>query len=494
MRIGRNDPCPCGSGKKYKHCCLNASARTATESPELLAWRRVRRALDGFPARMLKFVSEAYGPVALVEAWGEFHLSLEEDELEFDPDSPFMPVFMPWFFHAWEPDVDTEVEDESLHGRAPTAEFLRRRGGRLEPVLRRYLEACVEAPFGFYEILHAQPGRGFHAREVLMGEERQVIERSGSEQMQRGDILFGQLVEIDGIVMLEASSPVLLPPADKVEVMELRERVMKFPESASPEERLREWDIEIREVYLGLAGRILYPVPPELRNTDDELIVPHRLVFDIDGAGAAFQALKHLSVSQSEEELLASAQVGADGEIEHVSITWSKLDNAIHASWESTTLGTVEIRPGRLVGEVNSAERAAELRRLVEEALGAEARHRVTEIQNIERALDEARDPGEASRFGIGLGEEDTDLSEMPEVKVQIQQFMAAHYEEWVSSKIPALGNRTPLEAVADPEGRERVEALVTQLERSGGPMSSVVDPAILRRLRERLGLQRPEE
>jgi len=21
MKIGRNDPCPCGSGKKYKHCC-----------------------------------------------------------------------------------------------------------------------------------------------------------------------------------------------------------------------------------------------------------------------------------------------------------------------------------------------------------------------------------------------------------------------------------------------------------------------------------------
>jgi predicted TPR repeat methyltransferase len=23
-RVGRNDPCPCGSGKKYKHCCMNA--------------------------------------------------------------------------------------------------------------------------------------------------------------------------------------------------------------------------------------------------------------------------------------------------------------------------------------------------------------------------------------------------------------------------------------------------------------------------------------
>jgi SEC-C motif-containing protein len=25
-KTGRNDPCPCGSGKKYKHCCLKAGA------------------------------------------------------------------------------------------------------------------------------------------------------------------------------------------------------------------------------------------------------------------------------------------------------------------------------------------------------------------------------------------------------------------------------------------------------------------------------------
>ncbi len=25
MKTGRNDPCPCGSGKKYKHCCLSRS-------------------------------------------------------------------------------------------------------------------------------------------------------------------------------------------------------------------------------------------------------------------------------------------------------------------------------------------------------------------------------------------------------------------------------------------------------------------------------------
>ena len=31
-RIGRNDPCPCGSGKKYKHCCLGKLTTENTNS------------------------------------------------------------------------------------------------------------------------------------------------------------------------------------------------------------------------------------------------------------------------------------------------------------------------------------------------------------------------------------------------------------------------------------------------------------------------------
>lgn len=26
QKVGRNDPCPCGSGKKHKQCCLKAEA------------------------------------------------------------------------------------------------------------------------------------------------------------------------------------------------------------------------------------------------------------------------------------------------------------------------------------------------------------------------------------------------------------------------------------------------------------------------------------
>jgi uncharacterized protein YecA (UPF0149 family) len=25
-KFGRNEPCPCGSGKKYKKCCMNKKA------------------------------------------------------------------------------------------------------------------------------------------------------------------------------------------------------------------------------------------------------------------------------------------------------------------------------------------------------------------------------------------------------------------------------------------------------------------------------------
>lgn len=32
-KIGRNQPCPCGSGKKYKHCCLPAQKVGAPASP-----------------------------------------------------------------------------------------------------------------------------------------------------------------------------------------------------------------------------------------------------------------------------------------------------------------------------------------------------------------------------------------------------------------------------------------------------------------------------
>lgn len=44
---GRNNPCPCGRGRKFKHCCL--PARTAEDSARL----RSRGAEAGWPTRAI---------------------------------------------------------------------------------------------------------------------------------------------------------------------------------------------------------------------------------------------------------------------------------------------------------------------------------------------------------------------------------------------------------------------------------------------------------
>jgi Protein of unknown function (DUF2384) len=70
-----------------------------------------------------------------------------------------------------------------------------------------------------------------------------------------------------------------------------------------------------------------------------------------------------------------------------------------------------------------------------------------------------------------------------------VQRMMAEHFERWVTDKIPALNGQTPLDAVRDPDGREKVIALVIEAERRARRMKPPVDLVTLRRVRERLGL-----
>lgn len=50
-KIGRNDPCPCGSGKKYKHCC-----RDKHEAAERAAFAAARAAAAAeYPQRQARF-------------------------------------------------------------------------------------------------------------------------------------------------------------------------------------------------------------------------------------------------------------------------------------------------------------------------------------------------------------------------------------------------------------------------------------------------------
>lgn len=45
MKVGRNDPCPCYSGKKHKKCCLNKKKEIKIEIDPEISLAIVRREL-----------------------------------------------------------------------------------------------------------------------------------------------------------------------------------------------------------------------------------------------------------------------------------------------------------------------------------------------------------------------------------------------------------------------------------------------------------------
>lgn len=184
MKLGRNDPCPCGSGKKYKQCCLQAQETQQTED---FLWHQISRAIKGLPDKLLAFEQKRREPEVLLEAWDDFTLWGDE---EFDPHSPQMQLFMPWFLHNWRPDTSLEDADDT-DTRTTGQAYLDHYGKQLEPLLKRYLEQCGAAPFSFYEIVSVRPGDGFVLHDLMTDEECFVTERSGSGQAQAGQIVFG---------------------------------------------------------------------------------------------------------------------------------------------------------------------------------------------------------------------------------------------------------------------------------------------------------------
>ena len=326
-------------------------------------------------------------------------------------------------------------------------------------------------------------------RDVMTREEHAVTERGLSQGLQRGDLMFGQLASVDRLTMVEACNGFAIPPMEKAPIIALRAQIA----SAHPvitHQVLRDWDFELLDLFHEITDRLYNPRLPTLQNTDGELLSPHKLVFDLNvPPHVAFDALKHLALDELDEDLLSDATRDSDGKLTRVRFSWKKRGNKKHAGWDNTVLGWIEIEGTRLIAEVNSEARADAIRKNIETALGDGVRYRASEIQSPERMLADLRATG-SIRDSAASRESDR-LAETPEVRAKISEMMAAHWERWVDAQLPILGNRTPMEAVKDADGREIVESLVIQGERSGRSPNMPTDEDVFRRLREKLGLTR---
>ena len=487
MKPGRNDPCPCGSGKKYKQCCLKAEQ--AQPEDEFL-WRRIRRAIEGSPMRMLEFGSGHFGREALQEAWDDFMPYWKDDEEEpFTMDTPHMPVFMPWFFYEWLPDPDdTAVKREALDGRTVGRTYLDKKGRQLDPLLARYIEQCCANPFSFYDILSVRPGVGFTARDIFTGEELEVTEHSGSRQSLAGDILFGKLVTIDSVTMLEACAPFMFPPMEKSAALELRKQMERRNKTITPEV-LREYRYEMLDIYHDIIDRLLNPPMPQLQNTDGEPLVLNKLIYDLECTPQeAFDALKHLNLIEDDESILTGAAFDSSGNLREIEFAWQKAGNEKHQDWNNTILGHLRIAGATLAAEVNSENRAQQFKTLMKELLPGKARYKTTVIQSPQAMLKRMKEEGETAQSRQHQKEHD-ELNNQPEVQALIAEHLRQHFSTWPEISLPALGGKTPLQAVNTRDGREMVEALLLDFKRRSLDSNMPLPSDLIAELRERLGL-----
>jgi hypothetical protein len=178
--VGRNDPCPCGSGKKYKRCCLQ---RAHAEDRE-------RSAHYGAAGRALAWLEEQHGEAMREAILQEFLGAMSEQDVESlarlgDRQEMAVVNAAEWFL------AEGEIEAEG-EPRRPLDLVLGPGGLLLDADQRRWLEALAREPLALWEVQECEPGAGLWVKNVFdpRAEPRWVRERTASRTLRPWD-LFG---------------------------------------------------------------------------------------------------------------------------------------------------------------------------------------------------------------------------------------------------------------------------------------------------------------
>jgi hypothetical protein len=356
---------------------LGAVATGVSNDPP--AWRRIRRAVDGYAAAIVRILGESYGKDSVQNAWREFTIGAGG---RFFGDDPNAELFFSWLFHRWSPRLEEghKVDDENCYGVPPARVYLARTASGVDPLQRRYLEACLAARLSFYEILDCEPHIGFRARDVLAGGELEVSEGMASTSLKNDDIVFAHIVSIDGISVLEAISPVSFPAILKTQLTELQ--------------RHRDWnrnaDLPLRRLYFALLESHRRPPLPEFRDAEGDVIDTRILYFDIESPQRAFEALAPLARDAMGLELLEIRKRDADGEVREAALPWLESGYDGTSTFGNVLVGYIHIRGRRMIVEVSSARRAQAFRALISGMPTVAARYRTTRRRSSDQLLQSA--------------------------------------------------------------------------------------------------------
>lgn len=421
-KLGRNDPCPCGSGKKYKQCCLRAQHAPAASDhtdavPKAIQWlvtkygQRLRDALDvGF-----------FG-------------GLDDEEfarLQTLPEEDYAGIM----FNAMEwlvADGFMTIKDQEHR----VADLLLNRGGPLFSIeQRQWLERLTTIPLRLYEIVALTPGESLSLRDVMLPDRPPdlVWEKSGSQQASLYDLIAARLVPVDD--HLELSGAVFAFPRN--ECWALLEELRDELEEAEPDSALAK---EITGVIIPYHWLKLFV---------SEVAIP-QLVDQVTGESVLF-VTDHFQVHNW--AALARALSGEADIVGSHEQGWSRLFEGP----DGLSRESLRIDPGKhpdRLKVIYHTQRYADVGRPWFEALAGKAvAFRSREISDPKGML--ANLPADAAK-------QSTPPTLPPEqLTALIEQKTHQLYANWANEPIPALNDRTPREAITTPEGLAQVKFLL---------------------------------
>ena len=441
MITGRNDPCPCGSGKKYKKCCLLGEQAARPLTKQLLD-----EASTNAIALLLDFSIKFPEPLKeppLNRPVPELPNADAQDALQNE-------LLAPWILYLWYP---PEAPSQALPSdRTVAARFLRQEGEKLDGITRRFIEAARLEPFSYWQVEGVSPGASLLLKDMVTGVERLVYDVSSSNMAAKWDIFFAQVVGLEGTFIFNSIGVYPLAPNQfRQSIGEFAEDIKKQIGESADRRRLLGYQTEFILHYLQCVDEMLHPKLPEMQNMDGDKLVfaKSRYVFD---AASRLDVIKALISVRDVEK---SGEEGGDAKF-----VWLAMPKAANHKRKVVKAG---IRVGQdwLESECNSEARDKALRKQLLKHLGSLMTHESTNLQ----PFNPGKMSGELPQAGADKSGA-LDLATLSEEdRKQIEKVLTEQQMSWLDENVPMLGNKTPRETASTPQGKKQIAGMINDWE-----------------------------
>lgn len=345
------------------------------------------------------------------------------------------------------------IHDRPTARSRTTAETLLRSDHGLSEDEVEVLRARIEAKLGFYRVEEATAGESIVLTDIVTGQSLVVHDVALSRSIPEGVILPLRTYPAGPFRFCGTAGPPIEAFGWDAAVAELERVGLQIPEGLVTRPEL------VGRLWAWSERRRSGEGAPRLTNAHGDPLQLHTITYRVEDGDLA------RSVIHARPDIDAEATDGIERWLIPAPEGWV----GDHVSG-----GALEWIGDQLLVEVNSTARVARIREWLDVVPG------ISFLRSAERPIAEKSADAKLPRLGEApLSEETVSVIAEAILKVQLA---------WLDQSVPALGGRTPREAVKDERGRQMVRQLILTMPDAGGPGGRKI-PAPRNELLRELGL-----